>query len=118
MPAHAGGAACVAALLLTVAEAAAAAAAAAARAIDVDDVGSIGGRRWQRAWTGTEPVVVGVGDGSELAQVRGYFLVFVQLLETYGTLIERYTALIEKVSPCYTSSQPLSRDSGAATVCC
>eukprot|EP01052_Picozoa_sp_SAG31_P024586 SAG31_NODE_2102_length_6442_cov_1.702507_2_plen_1015_part_00 len=33
-------------------------------------------------------------------QVRGYFLVFVQLLEKYGTLIERYTALIEKVSPC------------------
>eukprot|EP01052_Picozoa_sp_SAG31_P035126 SAG31_NODE_4199_length_3480_cov_4.559302_4_plen_172_part_00 len=33
-------------------------------------------------------------------KVRGYFLVFVQLLERYGTLIERYTALIEKVSPC------------------
>eukprot|EP01052_Picozoa_sp_SAG31_P023332 SAG31_NODE_1917_length_6923_cov_8.914897_5_plen_264_part_00 len=32
------------------------------------------------------------------AQVRGYFLVFVQLFEKYGTLIERYTALIEKVS--------------------
>ena len=31
-------------------------------------------------------------------QVRGYFLVFVQLFEKYGTLIERYTALIEKVS--------------------
>eukprot|EP01052_Picozoa_sp_SAG31_P028573 SAG31_NODE_2770_length_5116_cov_3.834164_6_plen_188_part_00 len=30
-------------------------------------------------------------------QVRGYFLVFVQLFEKYGTLIERYTALIEKV---------------------
>eukprot|EP01052_Picozoa_sp_SAG31_P046585 SAG31_NODE_8968_length_1355_cov_1.694268_2_plen_141_part_01 len=30
-------------------------------------------------------------------QVRGYFLVFVQLAEKYGTLIERYTALIEKV---------------------
>eukprot|EP01052_Picozoa_sp_SAG31_P004793 SAG31_NODE_203_length_20490_cov_7.713256_6_plen_58_part_00 len=28
-----------------------------------------------------------------------YFLVFVQLLEKYGTLIERNTALIEKVSP-------------------
>eukprot|EP01052_Picozoa_sp_SAG31_P020541 SAG31_NODE_1549_length_7913_cov_8.822882_1_plen_197_part_00 len=27
-----------------------------------------------------------------------YFLVFVQLLEKYGTLIERYAALIEKVS--------------------
>eukprot|EP01052_Picozoa_sp_SAG31_P051864 SAG31_NODE_12522_length_935_cov_1.325359_1_plen_265_part_01 len=31
-------------------------------------------------------------------KVRGYFLVFVQLFEKYGTLIERYTALIEKVS--------------------
>eukprot|EP01052_Picozoa_sp_SAG31_P051721 SAG31_NODE_12418_length_943_cov_1.648104_2_plen_108_part_00 len=31
-------------------------------------------------------------------QVRGYFLVFVQLFEKYGTLIDRYTALIEKVS--------------------
>eukprot|EP01052_Picozoa_sp_SAG31_P020014 SAG31_NODE_1485_length_8151_cov_6.486215_6_plen_272_part_00 len=29
-----------------------------------------------------------------------YFLVFVQLFEMYGTLIERNTALIEKVSPC------------------
>eukprot|EP01052_Picozoa_sp_SAG31_P023837 SAG31_NODE_1989_length_6721_cov_5.737391_8_plen_364_part_00 len=29
-----------------------------------------------------------------------YFLVFVQLFEKYGTLIERNTALIEKVSPC------------------
>eukprot|EP01052_Picozoa_sp_SAG31_P004240 SAG31_NODE_174_length_21353_cov_23.387974_10_plen_316_part_00 len=36
-------------------------------------------------------------------QVRGYFLVFVQLFEKYGTLIERYTALIEKVSPCKAS---------------
>eukprot|EP01052_Picozoa_sp_SAG31_P027603 SAG31_NODE_2595_length_5421_cov_2.387636_5_plen_78_part_00 len=35
-----------------------------------------------------------------VVEVRGYFLVFVQLLEKYGTLIERYTALIEKVSPC------------------
>eukprot|EP01052_Picozoa_sp_SAG31_P043016 SAG31_NODE_7029_length_1812_cov_2.639813_1_plen_37_part_10 len=25
-------------------------------------------------------------------QVRGYFLVFVQLVEKYGTLIERHTA--------------------------
>eukprot|EP01052_Picozoa_sp_SAG31_P061129 SAG31_NODE_20235_length_580_cov_1.216216_1_plen_88_part_10 len=32
------------------------------------------------------------------SEVRGYFLVFVQLFEKYGTLIERYTALIEKVS--------------------
>eukprot|EP01052_Picozoa_sp_SAG31_P018730 SAG31_NODE_1339_length_8727_cov_6.433125_8_plen_351_part_00 len=31
---------------------------------------------------------------------RSYFLVFVQLFEKYGTLIERNTALIEKVSPC------------------
>eukprot|EP01052_Picozoa_sp_SAG31_P003011 SAG31_NODE_111_length_24443_cov_231.743685_8_plen_157_part_00 len=29
-----------------------------------------------------------------------YFLVFVQLFEKYRTLIERNTALIEKVSPC------------------
>eukprot|EP01052_Picozoa_sp_SAG31_P031950 SAG31_NODE_3449_length_4257_cov_2.277297_4_plen_99_part_00 len=29
-----------------------------------------------------------------------YFLVFVQLFEKYGTLMERNTALIEKVSPC------------------
>eukprot|EP01052_Picozoa_sp_SAG31_P001335 SAG31_NODE_45_length_31062_cov_17.179957_20_plen_103_part_00 len=35
-----------------------------------------------------------------LIEVRGYFLVFVQLFEIYGTLIERYTALIEKVSAC------------------
>eukprot|EP01052_Picozoa_sp_SAG31_P010898 SAG31_NODE_606_length_13607_cov_17.509846_7_plen_148_part_00 len=35
-----------------------------------------------------------------VTQVRGYFLVFVQLFENYGTLIARYTALIEKVSPC------------------
>eukprot|EP01052_Picozoa_sp_SAG31_P004881 SAG31_NODE_207_length_20316_cov_20.465400_11_plen_116_part_00 len=33
-------------------------------------------------------------------KVRVYFLVFVQLFVKYGTLIERYTALIEKVSPC------------------
>eukprot|EP01052_Picozoa_sp_SAG31_P051050 SAG31_NODE_11941_length_983_cov_1.360860_1_plen_169_part_10 len=32
------------------------------------------------------------------APVRGYFLVFVQLFEKYGTSIERHTALIEKVS--------------------
>eukprot|EP01052_Picozoa_sp_SAG31_P009333 SAG31_NODE_488_length_14964_cov_56.443458_5_plen_100_part_00 len=31
-------------------------------------------------------------------KVRGYFLVFVQLFEKYGTLFERWTALIEKVS--------------------
>eukprot|EP01052_Picozoa_sp_SAG31_P001177 SAG31_NODE_39_length_31377_cov_5.971482_8_plen_364_part_00 len=31
-------------------------------------------------------------------QVRGYFLVFVQLFEKYGNLIERYTALNEEVS--------------------
>eukprot|EP01052_Picozoa_sp_SAG31_P029357 SAG31_NODE_2912_length_4920_cov_3.413192_1_plen_147_part_00 len=31
---------------------------------------------------------------------RGYFLVFVQLFEKYGTLVERNAALIEKVSPC------------------
>eukprot|EP01052_Picozoa_sp_SAG31_P009273 SAG31_NODE_485_length_15021_cov_9.439791_2_plen_454_part_00 len=31
-------------------------------------------------------------------EVSGYFLVFVQLFEKYGTLIEIYTALIEKVS--------------------
>eukprot|EP01052_Picozoa_sp_SAG31_P023955 SAG31_NODE_2008_length_6673_cov_3.990265_5_plen_149_part_00 len=31
---------------------------------------------------------------------RSYFLVFVQLYEKYGTLIERNAALIEKVSPC------------------
>eukprot|EP01052_Picozoa_sp_SAG31_P008592 SAG31_NODE_437_length_15714_cov_8.527344_1_plen_430_part_00 len=35
----------------------------------------------------------GVGKGC-------YFLVFVQVFEKYGTLIERNTALIEKVSPC------------------
>eukprot|EP01052_Picozoa_sp_SAG31_P024507 SAG31_NODE_2090_length_6472_cov_4.683352_7_plen_160_part_00 len=29
-----------------------------------------------------------------------YFLVFVQLFEEYGTLLERNTALIENVSPC------------------
>eukprot|EP01052_Picozoa_sp_SAG31_P009115 SAG31_NODE_472_length_15237_cov_3.424891_11_plen_255_part_00 len=33
-----------------------------------------------------------------LSQVRGFFLVFVQLFEKYETLIERYKALIEKVS--------------------
>eukprot|EP01052_Picozoa_sp_SAG31_P034148 SAG31_NODE_3949_length_3725_cov_1.821566_3_plen_63_part_00 len=32
------------------------------------------------------------------SKVRGYFLVFVQPSEKYGTLIERYTALIKKVS--------------------
>eukprot|EP01052_Picozoa_sp_SAG31_P029972 SAG31_NODE_3032_length_4764_cov_2.873526_1_plen_161_part_00 len=35
------------------------------------------------------------GDGK-----RSYFLVFVQLFEKDGTLIERNAALIEKVSPC------------------
>eukprot|EP01052_Picozoa_sp_SAG31_P059448 SAG31_NODE_18747_length_624_cov_0.880000_1_plen_73_part_10 len=41
--------------------------------------------------------------GAFEVQFRGkgcYFLVFVQLFEKYGTLIERNTALIEKVSPC------------------
>eukprot|EP01052_Picozoa_sp_SAG31_P030087 SAG31_NODE_3057_length_4736_cov_28.760190_4_plen_220_part_00 len=36
---------------------------------------------------------------------RSYFLVFVQLFEKYGTLIERNTALIEKVSPCRAGRQ-------------
>eukprot|EP01052_Picozoa_sp_SAG31_P003917 SAG31_NODE_155_length_22130_cov_9.540098_18_plen_135_part_00 len=40
-----------------------------------------------------------------------YFLVFVQLFEKYGTLIERNTALIEKVSPCRALSR--SRADGA-----
>eukprot|EP01052_Picozoa_sp_SAG31_P032106 SAG31_NODE_3483_length_4215_cov_2.188533_5_plen_104_part_00 len=35
---------------------------------------------------------------TQLCLVRGYFLVFVQPFEKYGTLIETYTALIEKVS--------------------
>eukprot|EP01052_Picozoa_sp_SAG31_P008393 SAG31_NODE_424_length_15826_cov_4.954664_3_plen_127_part_00 len=34
-----------------------------------------------------------------------YFLVFVQLFEKHGTLIERKTALIEKVSPCRASDE-------------
>eukprot|EP01052_Picozoa_sp_SAG31_P021378 SAG31_NODE_1649_length_7638_cov_19.225096_5_plen_134_part_00 len=41
--------------------------------------------------------------GANAALIAGegcYFLVFVQLFEKYGTLIERFTALIEKVSPC------------------
>eukprot|EP01052_Picozoa_sp_SAG31_P023679 SAG31_NODE_1968_length_6780_cov_1.940129_2_plen_125_part_00 len=33
-----------------------------------------------------------------------YFLLFVQLFEKYGTLIERNAALIEKVSPCRPTS--------------
>eukprot|EP01052_Picozoa_sp_SAG31_P018102 SAG31_NODE_1268_length_9068_cov_6.241164_3_plen_85_part_00 len=37
-------------------------------------------------------------DSSLEWEVRGYFLVFVQLFEKHGSLIERYTALIEKVS--------------------
>eukprot|EP01052_Picozoa_sp_SAG31_P007407 SAG31_NODE_353_length_17229_cov_8.702160_11_plen_882_part_00 len=38
-----------------------------------------------------------------------YFLVFVQLLEKYGTIIdERYTALIEKVSPCIESKAQMA----------
>eukprot|EP01052_Picozoa_sp_SAG31_P025587 SAG31_NODE_2251_length_6082_cov_2.050643_3_plen_409_part_00 len=54
--------------------------------------------RAQRAQTGStllpgasQPVPTGEGC---------YFLVFVQLFEKYGTLIERNTALIERVSPC------------------
>eukprot|EP01052_Picozoa_sp_SAG31_P001745 SAG31_NODE_59_length_29571_cov_20.443506_5_plen_79_part_00 len=43
---------------------------------------------------------VAVPEAHTPAEVRGYFLVFVQLLEKYGTLIEINTALIEKVSPC------------------
>eukprot|EP01052_Picozoa_sp_SAG31_P010487 SAG31_NODE_575_length_13961_cov_41.577550_9_plen_211_part_00 len=39
-----------------------------------------------------------------------YFLVFVQLFEKYGTLIERNTELIEKVSPCRVRSGPGSED--------
>eukprot|EP01052_Picozoa_sp_SAG31_P007329 SAG31_NODE_349_length_17243_cov_7.408248_4_plen_324_part_00 len=35
-----------------------------------------------------------------------YFLVFVQLFEKYGTLIERNTGLIEKVSPCRCAATP------------
>eukprot|EP01052_Picozoa_sp_SAG31_P040762 SAG31_NODE_5990_length_2224_cov_1.195294_1_plen_187_part_00 len=37
-------------------------------------------------------------DFQSTRQVRGYFLVFVQLFEQCATLLERYTALIEKVS--------------------
>eukprot|EP01052_Picozoa_sp_SAG31_P030742 SAG31_NODE_3180_length_4582_cov_2.985501_4_plen_57_part_00 len=41
------------------------------------------------------------GMGHYSTQGKGcYFLVFVQLLYKCGTLIERYTALIEKVSLC------------------
>eukprot|EP01052_Picozoa_sp_SAG31_P023476 SAG31_NODE_1937_length_6866_cov_3.173932_8_plen_154_part_00 len=40
------------------------------------------------------------GAFAELVGEGCYFLVFVQLFEKYGTLIERNTALIEKVSPC------------------
>eukprot|EP01052_Picozoa_sp_SAG31_P046510 SAG31_NODE_8926_length_1362_cov_1.548694_2_plen_372_part_00 len=41
---------------------------------------------------------------------RCYFLVFVQLFEKYGTLIERYTALIEKVPPCIAFRNLLPRE--------
>eukprot|EP01052_Picozoa_sp_SAG31_P016105 SAG31_NODE_1055_length_10134_cov_14.461837_3_plen_216_part_00 len=40
----------------------------------------------------------------EPVQVRSYFLVFVPLLEKYGTFIARCNALIEKVSPCISYS--------------
>eukprot|EP01052_Picozoa_sp_SAG31_P020462 SAG31_NODE_1540_length_7954_cov_3.521961_2_plen_204_part_00 len=44
---------------------------------------------------------LGLGSDGMAATVRGcYFLVFAQLFEKYGTLIERNTALIEKGSPC------------------
>eukprot|EP01052_Picozoa_sp_SAG31_P020940 SAG31_NODE_1596_length_7800_cov_4.335801_6_plen_422_part_00 len=45
-----------------------------------------------------------------VAQLSGegcYFLVFVQLFEKYGTLIERNRALIEKVSPCRPDGTPM-----------
>eukprot|EP01052_Picozoa_sp_SAG31_P051914 SAG31_NODE_12558_length_932_cov_1.774310_2_plen_67_part_01 len=38
--------------------------------------------------------IVNIPLGCLAMQVRGYFLVFVQLFEKYGTLIERDTALI------------------------
>eukprot|EP01052_Picozoa_sp_SAG31_P007780 SAG31_NODE_377_length_16533_cov_99.867957_3_plen_92_part_00 len=41
-----------------------------------------------------------IGGGRQNIGKGCYFLVFVQLFEKYGTLIERNTALIEKVSPC------------------
>eukprot|EP01052_Picozoa_sp_SAG31_P018854 SAG31_NODE_1352_length_8668_cov_38.573229_6_plen_198_part_00 len=52
---------------------------------------------WESCWNtklapnSTDEAVIGGGC---------YFLGFVQLSEKYGTLIERYAALIEKVSPC------------------
>eukprot|EP01052_Picozoa_sp_SAG31_P035030 SAG31_NODE_4172_length_3511_cov_1.676143_3_plen_109_part_00 len=53
-------------------------------------------------------------DGSFTGEGEGcYFLVFVQLFEKYGTIIERNTALIEKVSPCRCSaSRPCRRFAG------
>eukprot|EP01052_Picozoa_sp_SAG31_P029527 SAG31_NODE_2942_length_4878_cov_6.517263_6_plen_134_part_00 len=43
-----------------------------------------------------------------------YFLAFVQPFEKYGTLIERYTALIEKVSPCIAAAAELWVGAAAA----
>eukprot|EP01052_Picozoa_sp_SAG31_P042272 SAG31_NODE_6664_length_1934_cov_1.401635_1_plen_367_part_10 len=50
-----------------------------------------------QAWTSDRASRHSADLQREHDQVRGYFLVFVQLFEKYGTLIERYTALIEKV---------------------
>eukprot|EP01052_Picozoa_sp_SAG31_P010874 SAG31_NODE_605_length_13628_cov_24.848030_1_plen_177_part_00 len=47
-------------------------------------------------------------DGRSCSGKGCYFLIFVQLFEKYGTLIERNAALIEKVSPC--SDLQLARD--------
>eukprot|EP01052_Picozoa_sp_SAG31_P021148 SAG31_NODE_1620_length_7725_cov_1.520850_6_plen_294_part_00 len=56
-------------------------------------------------------------DGLGLDATTGkgcYFLVFVQLFEKYGTLIERNTALIERVpSPCRATARSRPPDGGA-----
>eukprot|EP01052_Picozoa_sp_SAG31_P051083 SAG31_NODE_11964_length_981_cov_2.537415_1_plen_171_part_00 len=69
-------------------------------------IDSIGVESWKLSSSASGPSLT-FNDGSVrddglaacMRQVRGYFLVFVQLSEKHGTLIERYTALIEKVSP-------------------
>eukprot|EP01052_Picozoa_sp_SAG31_P025337 SAG31_NODE_2215_length_6172_cov_3.268730_2_plen_166_part_00 len=65
------------------------------------------------AWA-TGVATLNPDDPRELQGEGCYFLVYVQLFEKHGTLIERNTALIEKVSLCSTARASAARSSWAA----
>eukprot|EP01052_Picozoa_sp_SAG31_P028090 SAG31_NODE_2681_length_5262_cov_5.705791_7_plen_295_part_00 len=77
------------------------------------------GDGWERVARGSRSIALEHGSELEDTGEGCYFLVFVQLFEKYGTLIERNTALIEKVSPCrihFSGSPRASPFSGVLTL--